>query len=299
MILDGVFEGGGIKGICYVGVKKCLEDYGYEFNKVAGTSVGSLVSAMIAAGYTADEMKSILMDYNFLDLNGTNKYNNIPVVGKPLSLLLEKGIYNTNKLEQFVHNLLEAKGITKFSDVKEDGEYKLKIIAANVSRHEILILPDDLHKYGIDPDEFSIARAVTMSCAIPFYFQPLKLDENLIVDGGIISSYPIWIFDVNGVPRWPTIGFVINELDSVSKDRSILGFVTNIIETALNRDQAIYDDIETLSRTIKIPVKNVSATDFNLSKTKKMELYKSGYEATKRFLDKWNFNDYKKRYRSK
>lgn len=298
MKLDGVFEGGGIKGICYVGAKKCLEEYGYEFNKVAGTSAGSFVSALIAAGYTADEMKSILLDFNFIDLNGLNRYNNIPLIGKPLSLLIEKGLYNTDKLEKFVYDLLKAKGITKFSDVKKDGDYKLKIIAANVSRHEVIILPDDLHKYGIDPDKFSIARAVTMSCAIPFYFEPLNLFGDLVVDGGIVSSYPIWIFDINGKPRWPTLGFVINELNSISKEKSILGFVTNIIETALNRDQAIYDDIETLSRTIKIPVRNISATDFNLTKSKKIELYKSGYEATKRFLDNWNFEDYKKRYRS-
>ena len=67
--LDAVFEGGGIKGITYVGAIKCLEENGYEFNKVAGTSVGSLIGALITAGYTADEMKEILLRNDFTDLN--------------------------------------------------------------------------------------------------------------------------------------------------------------------------------------------------------------------------------------
>ena len=74
----------------------------------------------------------------------------------------------------------------------------------------MLILPDDISRYGIDPMEFEIAKAVRMSISIPLYFKPIKFSyENgcsFIVDGGILSNFPIWIFDVEGIPRWPTFG---------------------------------------------------------------------------------------------
>ncbi|PJI08961.1 MULTISPECIES: patatin-like phospholipase family protein [Clostridium] len=63
-----------------------------------------------------------------------------------------------------------------------------------------MILPDDLRKYNIDPMEFSIAKAVRMSCSIPLYFTPYILKNtspySFIVDGGLLSNFPIWIFDV-------------------------------------------------------------------------------------------------------
>ncbi len=66
MKIDVVFEGGGVKGIGLIGAICCFEDYGYEFNMLAGTSAGSIIAALLAVGYTGRELKSIMLelDYN-------------------------------------------------------------------------------------------------------------------------------------------------------------------------------------------------------------------------------------------
>ena len=67
----------------------------------------------------------------------------------------------------------------------------------------MLVLPRDAREYlGIDPDELEIARAVRMSMSIPMFFDPVvhrnptdTSDEHVIVDGGLLSNFPIWLFD--------------------------------------------------------------------------------------------------------
>lgn len=54
---DAVFEGGGVKGIGLVGAIAVAEEYGYRFVNVAGSSAGAIVAALLAAGYSAAEIK--------------------------------------------------------------------------------------------------------------------------------------------------------------------------------------------------------------------------------------------------
>src|SRR5262249_57234663 len=65
---DGVFEGGGVKGIGLVGALAAIEKAGYEAVNVAGTSAGAIVASLYAAGYTAAELKPIIMGLDFNQL---------------------------------------------------------------------------------------------------------------------------------------------------------------------------------------------------------------------------------------
>lgn len=60
MLINAVFEGGGVKGISLAGAVQGAQDCGIQFNRVAGTSSGSIVAALLAAGYRAEEMKVII-----------------------------------------------------------------------------------------------------------------------------------------------------------------------------------------------------------------------------------------------
>ena len=57
---DAVFEGGGVKGIGLVGAIKAVEEFGYNFKNLAGTSAGAIVASLLAVGYTTNEIKSIM-----------------------------------------------------------------------------------------------------------------------------------------------------------------------------------------------------------------------------------------------
>lgn len=305
MKADAVFEGGGMRGIGIVGALSYLENKGYQWQRVAGTSSGAVIAALLAAGYTSHDMKKIIIEMDFRDFLDKSGLQRLPLLGKAFGFLVEKGIYSGEYVEYWISKLLKAKGVRKFKDVSANGESKLKIIASDVTRRKILVLPDDLPEYGIDPMKFSIAKAIRMSISIPFYFKPVEFVHgygiSYVVDGAVCCNFPINIFDINGTPRWPTIGFKFDspEISNTKQGKtdpiSFLFDIANTISAEKNRE---WLKDENLVRTILIPTTEVEPTDFNLSKRRSLKLFKSGYKSAAKFHETWDFQEYLKRYRS-
>jgi NTE family protein len=303
---DAVFEGGGVKGIAFVGAICCLEEYGYEWQNIAGVSAGAIIGALLAAGYKGRELKDILEGLDYKKFLDRDRVQATPGIGKPLGLFLEKGFYNGSYIEEWIEGLLLAKGKTRFKDISINNESPLKIIASDITKKIIMILPDDLKNYGIDPMEFEISKAVRMSISLPFYFKPVKLEHkdgaSLIVDGGILSNFPIWMFDVDGFPRWPTIGFKVveNEPSRTSIGKTdIVSYVFDIVNTILDRNEEIFLEDKDAVRTISIPSLGIKITHFDITKEESTRLFKEGYNCAKEFVRTWNFQGYIKKYRLK
>ena len=303
--IDAVFEGGGMRGIGIVGAINCMENRGCEFQRVAGSSAGAIIAALIAAGYSSLQIRKMLVDISFLKFMDKDRLQRLPLLGKPLGIIKEKSLYSGDYLQCFMDNLLKHKGISKFKDVYENGEYKLKIIASDITNKKSLVIPDDLPNYGVDPMEFSIAKAVRMSSSIPFYFKPVQLHTPsgiaYIVDGGVTCNFPLTIFDVDSVPRWPTIGFRFDITDAnknISRANDSLPFLIAVAQTMSRKNTSEYLNKENLTRSVIIPTYGISTTDFNLSKETAIHLYKSGYISAKDFLANWDFQEYIDKYRS-
>ncbi|CRG08197.1 transmembrane protein [Mycobacterium tuberculosis] len=178
--VDLVCEGGGVRGIGLVGAVDALADAGYRFPRVAGSSAGAIVASLVAALQTAGEpvtrlaemMRSI--DYpKFLD---RNLIGHVPLIGGGLSLLLSDGVYRGAYLEQLLGGLLADLGVHTFGDLRtgeapEQFAWSLVVTASDLSRRRLVRIPWDLDSYGIHPDDFSVARAVHASSAIPFVFE--------------------------------------------------------------------------------------------------------------------------------
>lgn len=305
MKIDAVFEGGGVKGIGLVGAVCCLENNGYKFENLAGTSAGSMVAALVAAGYNGAELKDIILKTKYINFLGETFLDKIKVLSlasKGINLIKNKGIYSGDAIEDYMEELLKAKRKTRFKDVSRNGKCYLKIIASDITRGRMLILPDDLKDYGIDPMNFKISKAVRMSTAIPLFFQPVKLNYknkiSLIVDGGILSNYPIWIFDVAGTPRWPTFGLKLteNKPTFTSKGKTdIISFSIDVVRAMVSRNEEMYVKNKDWVRTIGIPTLGIGGTDFNITEEQSLKLFESGYKSTEKFLMKWDFEDYKKK----
>lgn len=306
MYADAVFEGGGVRGIAFVGAVCCLEEHGYRWQRIAGTSAGSIIASLLAVGYTGREMKEIIGNLDYMKFVDKEGVQSLPLVGGLLGLIFHKGLYTGNYLEQWMGELLQAKGRTRFRDVSIKGRSRLKIIAADVTRKEIMILPDDLAKYGMDPMEFEIAKAVRMSCSIPFYFNPVHLayagGRSCIVDGGILSNFPVWLFDVKGIPRWPTIGFRLTNGRPRHKpecSKSLLAYALDIAETIIDRNDEIYLNDKDAVRTITIPTFGIKATKFDITREESRKLYDSGYKKAREFIGAWDFEKYIQKYRKR
>ena len=304
--IDLVCEGGGVKGIGLLGAICCLEEKGYTFERIAGTSAGAIASAFLAVGYTGNEMKEILFNLELKSLLDRNIISYLPIIGENFNLLMKKGIFSGNAIEKYLKSKFAKKNKTKFKDISINGVSPLKIIATDVTKRQLLILPDDLINYNIDPMEFEISKAVRMSISLPFYFNPVILnygkDSSYIVDGGVLSNYPIWLFDTNSKPRWPTFGLKLvsnKDLTFTSPNKStVLSYSIDIIDTLLSKDEEIYINNKDLIRTINIPTFNIKTTDFLISKNDMERLFNSGYNAANQFLKTWNFEKYISKYRS-
>jgi NTE family protein len=300
LIADGVFEGGGVKGIALVGALSAFESHGFRWCNLAGTSAGAIVASLLASGYSAGELKDIIGRLDYLKFEDASAVGRIPLIGPVISLLTSKGLYKGDYFEKWLRGLLREKGINTFRDLRkkdDDGtpfRYKLNVIASDISNQRLVVLPSGLGKYGIEPDVFSVARAVRMSMSIPLFFRPQKVAGSLFVDGGILSNFPIWLFDAAGRPRWPTFGFKLAEPESAEPQpsRRLFEFSRAVLDTMMNaHDKMTVEDVD-MERTIAVPTLGVKTTQFDLSAEQRDGLYKSGLDTATRFLETYDFAKY-------
>jgi NTE family protein len=156
-----------------------------------------------------------------------------------------------------------------------------------------------------------------MSMSIPLFFEPVRYRhpktarEHLIVDGGLLSNFPVWLFDSDGEPEWPTFGLLLvqddprtpvaEQLPPPDPPRSGIGatvdYVKGLVYTMLEAHDRLYVQDADFARTIAIPTLGVRTTEFNLSRQRSMELYQSGRDAAELFLEKWDFKKYIEEFR--
>lgn len=246
----------------------------------------------------AEMMRSI--DYpKFLD---RNLIGHVPLIGGGLSLLLSDGVYRGAYLEQLLGGLLADLGVHTFGDLRtgeapEQFAWSLVVTASDLSRRRLVRIPWDLDSYGIHPDDFSVARAVHASSAIPFVFEPVRVRGATWVDGGLLSNFPVALFDrTDAEPRWPTFGIRLSARPGTPPTRPVQGPVSlgiAAIETLVsNQDNAYIDDPCTVRRTIFVPAHDVSPIDFDITAEQREALYQRGFQAGQKFLANWNYADY-------
>ena len=311
---DAVFEGGGVKGIGLVGAVAVAEEKGYHWVNVAGTSAGAIVAALTAAGYTAQELKEVIQELDYKRFKDASPLDKIPVLGPLTSLILEKGIYEGKFFENWIRGLPKQKNVETFNDLvlqDYDGNaryrFKLRVIASDITSGRLLVLPQDITQFGVRPEDLNVAFAVRMSMSIPFFYEPVVIKDlktnqaHFIIDGGLLSNFPVWLFDSEGVvPEWPTIGSKLVEPEEGAPNniRGPISLLGALFSTMMEAHDAQYIKDENFVRTIPIPTLGVKTTEFDISKEKSEALYQSGREAAEKFFAAWNFTEYVNKYRS-
>ena len=324
---DLVFEGGGVKGIGLAGALSMLEEREYRPQNIAGTSAGAITAALLAAGYSADELREIIITLDYRQFQDRAWEDKVPLIERSLSMLLDLGLYEGDRFLEWIRERLEAKGVRTFADLvhdefADDPRYRsrLQVIASDVTKHELLVLPRDAPKLGIEPDDLDVALAVRMSMSIPVFFEPVRLvnpktgDVHVIVDGGMLSNYPVWLFDAAAgePPEWPTFGLLLVEpkpeipigarLPQAKMNGkgpgAVIDYVKALAQTMMEAHDRLYVEQANYARTIAIPTLGVGTTEFDLSKERALALYDSGRWAAEKFLDKWDFDAYIAEFRT-
>jgi NTE family protein len=183
---DLVLEGGGVKGIGLAGAVLALDQAGYRFQRVAGTSAGAIAAAIIAALNKAGKPISGLRDYlqtmQFEQFMAKSRVRAaLGGLADAEHLLLHMGLYDGDYLLDWLGSVLKDIGVTHFGDLRLDDtsadrnwtarqRYSLVVHVSDITRGKLVRLPWEYHEYGLDTDGERIVDAVRASMSIPFFF---------------------------------------------------------------------------------------------------------------------------------
>lgn len=290
-----VLEGGGVKGVAYPGAVQVLQSRGIlpEIRNVAGTSAGSIAAALIALGYTPEELQALMLDLDF------EQFEDGSTLGGPERLFKRFGWFKGDYfLEWMQCRVREKTGNpdATFADLhREPAKYRdLFVVGTDLSRRR-----SQVFSYRTSPD-LPVAHAVRASMSIPLFFEAFHIDDglfgetgarqDLFVDGGVFDNFPIELFDQDGVNPH-TLGLFLRNLEAPQDpDYSIDSFpeyARNLFEALLNVQVNAFDNSpDDQRRTIVIDNLGVRTTDFDLSNEMKCKLIAQGVIAACKYLDR-------------
>jgi NTE family protein len=308
---DLVLEGGGVKGMGLVGAITALAGHGYTFPRIAGTSAGGIVGALVTAyqqaGRGVDEIVPVMDGLDYRRFADATLLDRLGIPGKALAVLLHDGIYPGDYALRFVADQLAACGVRTWGDLRATDpdsslppgqRYRLVVTATDLTRGQLVRLPWDYHEYGLDADTQPVALAVRASMSVPFYFRPVTLrcgppgGHATLVDGGLLSNFPVELFDrTDGRPaRWPTVGIKLSARPGswpvAEPVGGPAGLALAAVHTLMGAHDAYHlDDEHTTARTIFVDTSGVDSLDFDIDAATRQRLYRAGRAAAAGFLD--------------
>jgi len=194
-----VLSGGGAKGLAHIGVLKIIDSLEIRIDYVAGTSMGAVIGALYASGYSGKQLDSI---FEYVDFDGII-IDNLPRASKTfyerdnsekyaLTLPFEKfKIKLPSGLSSGQNSFnLFSKLTLHVSDIKDFSKLPIPFfcIATNIETGKPVVL-----------NKGSLAQAVSASSAFPSLFQPVIIDDQILIDGGVVNNYPIDELKAKGV----------------------------------------------------------------------------------------------------
>lgn len=214
-----------------------------------------------------------------------------------ITLSKEGCLCDGDYLEEWVYKMLAKKGVKTFADLrggiadrKNPRGYKVRMTAVDSIRAKVVVLPDDIGFYGIDPDKLEVCRAVRMSTCVPFAFKPVEIKKTehtgtktyYIVDGGVLDNFPSWLLDCKDINKIAGFRLVGNEKKKIiSMDTPL-----NIMKALINHvhDSGVEKELPKLKYMGDINTADVSFLDFNLDQEDKLYLYNSGVKTASKLL---------------
>lgn len=275
-----IFGGGAIRGLAYLGALQAMQEVGVNIKAYAGSSVGAVFAAYAALDYTCEEFRTVFDEVNFdlfrdVRLDLAKKF----AISKGEHFLewIRAGIEKKFYGEQYSKN--NNKPVT-FKDIDKD----LFVITSNINGCE----PYIFSKYTT-PD-FEVAKAVHVSTSLPGLLEPYEYENNVLIDGDMMKSWPMWRvhellcpkdcriieFRLEGAKCWPNVKNSVEYLNAVFATLS--NFATDyIMETYQPKDKFDY---------VKIDTEHILPVQFTLPKEDREGLITLGYETTMEYFKK-------------
>ena len=290
----GAFQGGGCCGAAFAGAFESARRHGVQFAEVAGTSAGSIVAAIVGAGADAEQAVELVRTLDFKQLMGpldakigrrrpilrwfVRRFGYESVV----DLACHRGLYSPEPIERWVEDALRKilKHSGRAAVTFEQLPIPTSIVATDIRTRRVMVWSPSR-----TPQE-SVAHAVSASCAIPLFFQPVA---GRYVDGGALSNLPTFVFSNVKTDRPSAsrvLAFTLHGEERLAEEPTdTLGYLRDVVSTIVEGSQALQTSMQDGVHTVTIPTGTVKATDFDKMSTDVVtSLIKSGRDATDAFF---------------
>jgi len=242
-----VLGGGSARGIAHIGVMRVLQEARIPIDYVVGTSIGAMVGAAYCVGVSVESMDKKARAFSWEKLFD-------PVFPKI-------GLIEGNKLEQVIQDIIENK---EFSDAR----IPLAIVTTDIEKNEeIYFTSGDLKK---------LVRA---SCSWPGVFNPVVIDNRLLVDGGVKNSVPTKIAQA----LWPDAFIIAVDVGFCVKK----GKIDNILQIMLQTFQIMGEELNGYqASSADIVIRPDLAEIDQISFNRANELIEQGAEAARQSISR-------------
>ena len=274
-----IFGGGGIRGICYIGAIKALQELNVEIDGIAGSSVGAVFSAFYVVGYSPDEIKDIMYAFNL------NMFRDININIFSPDISMSKGEIFLDWLREKIEKKFYGKKYKKegnkpvtFSDINTN----LQILTVDLNTNTSYIFSKET-----TPD-VEIAFAVRASASLPGLMKPVNYNEAILVDGDLIKSWPAWkVYNSLNNHNSRILEFRIEGSRTSSDIKNPKDYVNSLINTIwyLSTENIfnLYNKNDRYDYIV-IDTKEIILFDFNLDIRVKDGLIEKGYNETKNYF---------------
>jgi NTE family protein len=281
-----VLSGGGAKGIAHVGLIKALEDNHIPIDYITGTSIGAVVGALYATGYSPDEMMELFRSDKFLSWqSGHVEENYVYYFKRPeatpefvrfkigikdslnfITHLLPKSLINPIQFNYAFMEMFAAPTATSKGDFN-NLFIPFRCVASDVNNKRSVVFGSG-----------DLGDAVRASSAFPFVYKSVKVDSLLLFDGGIYDNFPLQPMFQHFNPDYVIGSVVVNRTEDRQIDENDLidqleGIVMQSTRYRLRRQEG--------GIIIRYELKNVSLLDFKRAE----ELFQTGYEQGLQYID--------------
>jgi NTE family protein len=253
-------SGGGARGAAHIGIIRELERQNIRIDYIAGTSMGAIIAGLYASGMNAEQIEQAYRGIDWKDvLNDSPPRQDLSMRRKLDQRLFQldkkigvkngrievpAGVIRGQKLELTLQRLLKH-----VADVNDFDQLTLpfRAIASDIATNETVVIAQG-----------SLSLALRASMAVPGFFTPVRMDDRLLVDGGITNNLPIDVVREMGadIVIAVDIGSPLLKMDETVSMFTIASQLTNIlvrrttdqqIETLGDDDILIVPDIGSFS----------------------------------------------------
>lgn len=306
-----ILDGGGVKGAALAGCLKAAEENGVTFAGYGGTSAGSIVAMLASIGYTPDELYQIMterVDFTeFLDDGGTalNRLKEAPARfhakrdwfgflwqnRRLLSTIVDAlGLYHGQKIRDLLLGLvkqklpaLQGQHDFTFDDLNRLGCTPLKIVASDVRMRRPTVYSG---AGGVEVNG-SVVDAVRASMSYPFVFQPVRINDRYLVDGGLTSNLPVFLFE----SERRNDGLPVVAFDLVAPIPSFVGqygfgrYCGDMLSTGLEASEYLLRRLTEALYHVPISMPSeVGTLDFGLTQQQREMLFRAGHSAASSYF---------------